>query len=153
VRRLVLPSGRGEEEAQAAEQVVMSGSIEWTVVRCSWFNQNFSEGYLLDPVLGGEVVLPAGDVPEPFVDVDDIADVAVADVIGLLGYLFGGVLDGRNASVANGVEQAPGEGLRGVRAGQRCGVGGSAGQVGAEAPLATPHHEGVVGAEEGPGDG
>jgi uncharacterized protein YbjT (DUF2867 family) len=78
VRRLVLLSGRGEEEAQAAEAVVMSGGIEWTVVRCSWFNQNFSESYLLDPVLGGEVVLPAGAVREPFVDADDIADVAVA---------------------------------------------------------------------------
>ena len=40
--------------------------------------QNFSEGYMLDPILGGEVALPAGDVPEPFVDADDIADVAVA---------------------------------------------------------------------------
>ena len=28
--------------------------------------------------LAGEVALPAGDVPEPFVDVEDIADVAVA---------------------------------------------------------------------------
>ena len=29
-------------------------------------------------ILAGEVTLPAGDVPEPFVDVNDIADVAVA---------------------------------------------------------------------------
>ena len=29
-------------------------------------------------VLGGEVALPAGDIAEPFVDADDIADVAVA---------------------------------------------------------------------------
>jgi uncharacterized protein YbjT (DUF2867 family) len=29
-------------------------------------------------VLAGEVTLPAGDTPEPFVDVGDIADVAVA---------------------------------------------------------------------------
>ena len=49
-----------------------------TVVRCSWFNQNFSEGYMIDGVLTGEVALPAGDTPEPFVDADDIADVAVA---------------------------------------------------------------------------
>jgi uncharacterized protein YbjT (DUF2867 family) len=48
------------------------------VVRCSWFNQNFSEDYLLDPILAGEVALPAGDVPEPFVDTEDIAEVAVA---------------------------------------------------------------------------
>jgi uncharacterized protein YbjT (DUF2867 family) len=48
------------------------------VVRCSWFAQNFTESYLLEPVLAGEVALPAGDVPEPFVDADDIADVATA---------------------------------------------------------------------------
>jgi hypothetical protein len=94
-------------------------------------------------------------VREPFIDVDDIADVAVADVIGLLGYLFGGCWTaGTRRSPTRGAGAgAPGEGLRGVRAGQRGGVGGSVGQVGAEAPLATPHHEGVVGAEEGPGDG
>jgi uncharacterized protein YbjT (DUF2867 family) len=166
VRRLVLLSGRGEEEAQAAERVVAAGDIGWTVVRCSWFAQNFSEGYLLDPLLTGEVALPAGDVPEPFVDVDDIADVAVAaltedghggrvyemtgprlltfadavaevaavtgrdiayrrtdvagyvaamaqhdvpqDVVALIAYLFGEVLDGRNAWVGDGVEQALG---------------------------------------------
>ena len=50
----------------------------WGVVRASWFNQNFSEGYLIDGVLAGEVALPAGAVREPFVDADDIADVAVA---------------------------------------------------------------------------
>jgi len=78
VRRLVLLSGRGEEEAQRAERVVQEAGAEWPVVRCAWFNQNFSESYLLEPVLAGEVVLPAGDVPEPFVDAEDIADVAVA---------------------------------------------------------------------------
>jgi uncharacterized protein YbjT (DUF2867 family) len=77
VRRLVLLSGRGEEEAQRAERAVQDSGAEWTVVRCSWFSQNFSEGYMLDAVLGGEVALPVGDVPEPFVDADDIADVAV----------------------------------------------------------------------------
>jgi uncharacterized protein YbjT (DUF2867 family) len=166
LRRLVLLSGRGEAEAQAAEDAVRAGSLEWTVVRCSWFNQNFSEGHLLDPLLAGDVVLPAGEVAEPFIDVDDIADVAVAtltepghggrtyemtgprlltfaevvaeiaevtgrpltyqqvdldsyveamtglgvpsDVVGMLGYLFGEVLDGRNAWVGDGVEQALG---------------------------------------------
>ena len=82
VRRLVLLSGRGEEEAQRAERVVQEVSekagAEWTIVRCSWFSQNFSENYLLEPILDGEVVLPAGDIPEPFADTDDIADVAVA---------------------------------------------------------------------------
>jgi uncharacterized protein YbjT (DUF2867 family) len=78
VRRLVLLSGRGEEEAQRAELAVQEAGAEWTVVRCSWFSQNFSENYLLEPILSGKVALPAGDVPEPFVDADDIADVAVA---------------------------------------------------------------------------
>ena len=78
VRRLVLLSGRGEEEAQECELIVQRQDIEWTVVRCSWFSQNFSEGEFLDMVLAGEIALPAGKVGEPFVDVDDIADVAVA---------------------------------------------------------------------------
>jgi uncharacterized protein YbjT (DUF2867 family) len=78
VERLVLLSGRGEEEAQQAERAVEGAGGEWTIVRASWFSQNFSEGYLREPVLAGEVALPAGDVAEPFVDADDIADVAVA---------------------------------------------------------------------------
>ena len=167
-RRLVLVSGRGEREAQRSERVLEQAAdgAEWTVVRASWFNQNFNEGYLLDPVLSGEVALPAGDVPEPFVDADDIADVAVLaltedghsgevyevtgprlltfaeavdeiaratgrdlryarigidelaaglaeaqvpdDYIGLLRYIFGEVLDGRNAEVTDGVQRALG---------------------------------------------
>jgi len=50
-----------------------------TIVRCSWFMQIFSEDYLLDSIQAGEVVLPADDGQlDPFVDTDDIADVAVA---------------------------------------------------------------------------
>ena len=78
VRRLVLLSGRGEDEAQRAEQVVQDSGADWTILRASWFAQNFSESYLREPVLDGEVVLPAGNVAEPFVDADDIADAAVA---------------------------------------------------------------------------
>ncbi|MFI6389242.1 NmrA family transcriptional regulator [Nonomuraea sp. NPDC050540] len=78
VRRLVLLSGRNEELAQEAEQVVLGAGVEATVVRCSWFMQNFDEGWLLDPVLSGTIALPAGEVTEPFVDVEDIADVATA---------------------------------------------------------------------------
>lgn len=78
VNRLVLLSGRGEREAQACEQIVQDSGLEWTIVRASWFNQNFSEGAFIDMVLTGEITLPAGDQVEPFVDVDDIADVAVA---------------------------------------------------------------------------
>ncbi len=76
VRRLVLLSGRGEEEAQRGEQAVQQSGADWTVVRSSWFNQNFSEGLFLPAVFGGEVALPVDDMVEPFVDADDIADVA-----------------------------------------------------------------------------
>jgi uncharacterized protein YbjT (DUF2867 family) len=78
VRRLVLLSGRGEEEAQLCERIVQDAGVEWTVVRASWFNQNFSEGEFLGMVMDGAITLPAGEIPEPFVDADDIADVAVA---------------------------------------------------------------------------
>jgi uncharacterized protein YbjT (DUF2867 family) len=166
VQKLVLLSGRGEEEAQQCEKVVMSAGVDWTIVRASWFCQNFSEGNFLEPILAGHVALPAGDTGEPFIDVDDIADVAVAalteeghskklyevtgprlltfkeaigeiakatgrtiqyeqvpvedyagvlaeyglpkDVIWLVTYLFTEVLDGRNESVADGVQQALG---------------------------------------------
>jgi uncharacterized protein YbjT (DUF2867 family) len=166
VQRLVLLSGRGEEEAQRAERLVRDAFPSATVVRCSWFAQNFTESYLLEPLLAGEVALPAGNVPEPFVDADDIADVATAaltqdghagetyeltgprsltfgqaveeiaatsereiafvevpmeayaaaaldegvpsDIVDLLTYLFGEVLDGRNVAVADGVQRALG---------------------------------------------
>jgi uncharacterized protein YbjT (DUF2867 family) len=78
VTRLVLLSGRGEEEAERAEDVVRASGLEWTIVRATWFAQNFNEGNFLDDVLAGTVALPVGDVKEPFVDADDIADVAVA---------------------------------------------------------------------------
>ena len=166
VRRLVLLSGRGEEEAQACEQIVMNSGLEWTVVRASWFFQNFSEGAFVDMVLDNRVTVPAGNTLEPFVDVDDIADVAAAaltqpghsgevyevtgprlmnfariaeelsaatgraieyvdvpheafvagvresgapdDVVWMLDYLFATVLDGRNASLSDGVQRALG---------------------------------------------
>jgi uncharacterized protein YbjT (DUF2867 family) len=78
VRRLVLLSGRGEEGAQRGEQAVRESGAAWTVVRASWFCQNFSENFLLEPVLSGEFAFPAGDVAEPFIEVEDIADVAAA---------------------------------------------------------------------------
>ena len=78
VRRLVVLSGRGEPEAQRSERAVMDAGADWTVVRASFFAQNFSEHFLLDAVLGGELALPCGEVAEPFIDAGDIADVAVA---------------------------------------------------------------------------
>ena len=61
-----------------AEQAVRDSGADLTVLHSTWFAQNFSEDYRLDYVLSGEVALPAGDTPEPFVDAADIADVAVA---------------------------------------------------------------------------
>lgn len=78
VKRFVILSGRGEAEAQACEHIVMASGLEWTVVRASWFNQNFSEGAFVEMVIAGQITLPDVDTPEPFVDVDDIAEVAVA---------------------------------------------------------------------------
>lgn len=78
VRQLVLLSGRGEQETHASEQAIRESGAGWTILRASWFAQNFSEGFLLGPVLSGEIALPAGDVPEPFADAGDIADVTVA---------------------------------------------------------------------------
>jgi len=78
VSRLVLLSGRNEAEAERAERVVIASGLEWTIVRCAFFAQNFNEGAWLDEVLAGTVSLPVDQVQEPFVDADDIADVAVA---------------------------------------------------------------------------
>ncbi len=78
IKRLVLLSGRGEPEAQACERIVEESGLEWTVIRAAWFNQNFSEGAFIDMVLDGAITLPGGDTPEPYIDADDIADVAVA---------------------------------------------------------------------------
>ena len=77
-RRLVLLSGRGEPEAERAEQAVRDTGADLTILRSTWFSQNFSEDYMLEYVAAGMIALPAGDMPEPFVDADDIADVAVA---------------------------------------------------------------------------
>jgi uncharacterized protein YbjT (DUF2867 family) len=166
IRRLVLLSGRGEQEAQACEQIIQATDVEWTIVRASWFMQNFSEGEFLAMVQKGVITLPASDIPEPFIDVNDIADVAVAalteeghayevyevtgprlmtftdlareisettgnevhyqqitkdvfnkaitnsgapaEIAWLLNYLFETVLDGRNASLSDGVQRALG---------------------------------------------
>jgi uncharacterized protein YbjT (DUF2867 family) len=158
--------GRGEQEADPVEEAVRDSGAELTVLRPTWFAQNVSEEYWRQYVLDGQVALPAGDTPEPFVDVDDLADDAAAaltddrhigqlyeltgprlltfaqaveeisratgreiryapisipefaaaaaeqgvpgDVTDLLSYLFGEVLDGRNAHLADGVQRALG---------------------------------------------
>jgi uncharacterized protein YbjT (DUF2867 family) len=78
VRRLVLMSGRGEEVAVRGQQAVRDSGAELTILSSTWFAQNFSEDYWREMVQAGELALPAGDMPEPFVDAEDIADVAVA---------------------------------------------------------------------------
>jgi uncharacterized protein YbjT (DUF2867 family) len=78
VQHLVLLSGRGEHHARLGEEVVRASGLDFTIVRAAWFAQNFSEGYLRDPVLAGVLPMPGGEIAEPIVDIDDIADVAVA---------------------------------------------------------------------------
>jgi uncharacterized protein YbjT (DUF2867 family) len=79
IDRLVFLSGRGEPEAREAELVVEGSGLRWTIVRCAWFMQNFSENFWIEGVLSGEIMLPiGGDVGEPFLDANDIADVVVA---------------------------------------------------------------------------
>jgi len=81
IKKLVLLSGKGEREAELCEQVVINSGIDFTIVRASWFNQNFSESFFLDPILAGDVALPQAKAKVPYVDTDDIADVAVAALL------------------------------------------------------------------------
>ncbi|MEO1343473.1 MAG: NmrA family NAD(P)-binding protein [Pseudomonadota bacterium] len=78
LEHMVLLSGRGEHFAGLGEEVVRNSGLGFTIVRSAWFAQNFSEGYLRDPILGGVLPMPGGDVAEPIIDIDDIADVVVA---------------------------------------------------------------------------
>ncbi|MFC6087962.1 NAD(P)H-binding protein [Saccharothrix lopnurensis] len=87
VRRLVLLSGRGADtwgdsafglDMRSAEDAVRGSALEWTVLRPSNFNQNFDEDVFSAPLVAGELALPAGEVPEPFIDVEDVADAAAA---------------------------------------------------------------------------
>lgn len=78
VERFVLLSGRGEEGAQESERAAFAAHQNVTVWRVAWFAQNFTEGALAGAVPTGVFALPApADVPEPFIDLDDVADVAV----------------------------------------------------------------------------
>ena len=77
VNKLVLLSGKGEREAQLCEQVVIHSGLDHTIVRANWFNQNFSENFLLEGILSGTVALPFAEMKIPFVDAGDIAEVAV----------------------------------------------------------------------------
>jgi len=173
VERIVLLSGRGEEEAQLCERLVLNSGIPATIVRCGWFNQNFSESFFKNLLMAGTLAVPNADIGEGYIDAEDIADVAAAaltedghagqiyeltgpelltfrdiatiwtDVTGrkatvldvsrndfverlkaaqlpehlveLVDYLFNEVLDGRNATLSNGVQRALGRPPRDFR--------------------------------------
>lgn len=87
VQRLVLLSGRGADtwgdsrfglDMRSAEAAVRGSALEWTVLRSSNFAQNFDEDVFHAPLRAGELALPSGPVPEPFIDIEDLADAAAA---------------------------------------------------------------------------
>ncbi|MFB4304364.1 NAD(P)H-binding protein [Actinomadura sp. NTSP31] len=84
VRRLVLLSAHGVGEAgddhplKAAEQAVRDSGADWTILRPGWFAQNFSESFWRPGILSGALALPTGDGRTPFIDAEDIAEVAEA---------------------------------------------------------------------------
>ncbi|WP_328528247.1 NAD(P)H-binding protein [Nocardioides sp. NBC_00368] len=80
-RRLVLLSGRGEEGAERAEKALIASGAEWTVLRSAFFLQNFTEGAFVDELAAGSLTMVEHTVAEPFIDVDDIAAVAVATLL------------------------------------------------------------------------
>ena len=81
IKKVVLLSGKGEREAELCEQVVIHSGMDHTIVRASWFNQNFSESFFLEPILAGQLAMPKPSVKVPYVDADDIADVVVASLM------------------------------------------------------------------------
>jgi uncharacterized protein YbjT (DUF2867 family) len=82
VRRLVLLSAPGADSPEHpmydAERSVRDSGAQWTILRPGWFAQNFSEGFWRPAVLAGALALPTGAGRTPFVDAEDIADLATA---------------------------------------------------------------------------
>jgi len=81
VKHITLLSGRGEPAAQVCESILMNSGLNWNIVRASWFNQNFSEGFFKAFIDAGHIALPVKNVREPFIDAGDIADVAIETLI------------------------------------------------------------------------
>jgi uncharacterized protein YbjT (DUF2867 family) len=81
VKHITLLSGRGEEVARECEQIVQHSGLSWTIIRASWFAQNFSEGLFHQLLTSNTVELPVGDVKEPFIDIDDISEIAYESLI------------------------------------------------------------------------
>ncbi len=77
VQQITLLSGRGEAAAQACEEILRNSEIDWTIVRSSWFAQNFSEGFFREYIMSGVLAFPINSVKEPFIDIDDIAEIVV----------------------------------------------------------------------------
>jgi uncharacterized protein YbjT (DUF2867 family) len=81
VRRAVLLSARGVEflpdgAVGRAEAALRRGPVPWTILRPAHFSQNFTEAMFVPA--DGVVTAPVGDGAEPFIDVEDIAEVAAA---------------------------------------------------------------------------
>ena len=166
LKKLVLLSGRGEPEAQECELIALNSNIDTVIVQVDWFMQNFSEYFFLDPIKAGVLAAPQVETRIPFIDLDDVAEVALKalledcysnevleltgpdlikfsevvseisratgrdiqyvpvsieeysemlrslevpeDFIWLITYLFTHVLDGRNASTTNTIEEVLG---------------------------------------------
>lgn len=81
LQKIVILSGKGEREAELCEEIIMKSGIDYTIVRASWFMQNYSESFFIDPILAGHVALPKADAQVPYVHADDIADVVVEALI------------------------------------------------------------------------
>ncbi len=80
IKHITVLSGRSEPAAQVCENIIIQSGIDWTVVRASWFDQNFSEGLFRQFIMDGNIALPVTDVTEPFIDIDDIAEVVIASL-------------------------------------------------------------------------
>ena len=81
VRHVTLLSGRGEPAAQACEDILINSGLSWTVIRASWFNQNFTDGFFKTFIDAGHIHLPVDSVREPFVDVNDIAEIGAQSIL------------------------------------------------------------------------
>ncbi|RAS57939.1 uncharacterized protein YbjT (DUF2867 family) [Lentzea atacamensis] len=77
VTRLVLLSMRGAPDGDPFEAAIKDSGVEWTILRPTWFMQNFDEDMFAAPVQHGELAVPAGQGIHPFIDVVDVAEVAV----------------------------------------------------------------------------
>lgn len=81
-RRFVFLSARdlvnvGDPSLFEGEHAIRESGAEWTILRPAWFAQNFSEEpFLAGQVSSGVVTLSTGDGLEPFIDAEDIAEVA-----------------------------------------------------------------------------